>query len=345
MSMQAAPHLVRRLSWAEADLVEGTEALIWPALSEDGGEGVPADSTDAVKAVLSWVRPQVLRFETSSPEPLPGLLLVSTLSVAGPAHFVVRKTYQIGTMAACEPPREVNIFERRDLFRVPVAARVQVEAATGTWSLSSMDCSLGGLRVCPPANLVVGTEVEVKVELHGGHAVTLPAVVRHSRLYLPPGTKRKPGATEEEGCDGCPSIVGLQFLQVPGDAERRLSEFVSRHQRRLMPRVEARLPMEYCPEQRAYYLESFAREASPGDLVFETRKPHLPGERMKVRIRLGRRDFEFGSCVVASTSSEREEGRISHFVKASLDEGADVVESQFRKAVRELAIEMVSSRR
>lgn len=345
MSMQVAPHLVRRLSWADADLVEGTEALLWPATSEDVGDDVPTDSTDAVRAVLSWVRPQILRFEMSSPQPLPGLLLVSTLSVAGPAHFVVRKTYQIGTTVACEPPREINIFERRDLFRVPVAARVTVEAATGTWSLSSMDCSLGGMRVCPPAKLVVGTEVEVRVELHGGHTVTLPAVVRHSRLYLTPGASLKAGATEEGGCDGCPSIVGLQFLQVPGDAERRLADFVSRHQRRLMPRVEARLPLEYCPEQRAYYLETFANEVSPGDLVFETRKPHMPGERMKVRIRLGRRDFEFGSCVVACHSSPRDEGGLSHFVKASLEEGGEAAESQFRKAVRELAIEKVSSRR
>ena len=343
MSMQVAPRLVRRLSWAEADLVEGTEAWLWPARAEDSGEGPPADTSSAVRAVLSWVRPQILRFETSTPQPLPALLLVSTLSVAGPAHFVVRKTYQIGTTAACEPPRQLNIVERRDLFRVSVAAPVKVEAATGTWSLFSMDCSLGGMRVCPPANLRVGTEVAVQVELHAGHVVNLPAVVRHSRLYLTPGAKAGP-ATEEDGCAGCPSIVGLQFLEVPGDVERRLSDFVSRHQRRLMPRVEARLPMEYCPEQRAYYLETFAREASPGDLVFETRKPHLPGERMKVRIRLGRRDFVFGCCVVASHSSPRDEGGLTHVVKASLDDGGDTVEAQFRKAVRELAIEKVSSR-
>lgn len=348
MSMQTAPRLVRRLKWADADLVEGTEAMLWPASSAEDAEAPPPDSADAVHGVLSWARPKVLRFETTTPEPLPDLLLVSTLSVDGPAMFVVRKTYQIGPTAACEPPREIHIVERRDLFRVPVAAKVTLAAASRTWELSSLDCSLGGMRVCPPANLAVGSQVEVKVELHNGHVLNLVAEVRHSHLFQPLGAAAakapRLGPARVDSCDACPTIVGLQFLSVPAESERRLGEFVSRHQRRLMPRTRARLPMEYCPEQRAYYLETFASEISPGDLVFETRKAHVPGERMKVRARLGRRDYEFGSYVVASHSFARDEGGTGHCVRVSLDEGSDAQESLFRKAVRDLAIERMGSR-
>src|SRR5579875_3864685 len=113
MSMQSASRLVRTLPWAQADLVEGTEAFLWPAASPQDAEEPPPDTATAVRAVLSWARPKVLRFETASPEPLPTLLLVSTFSVEGPALFVVTKTYQIGSTAACEPPRRVYIVERR----------------------------------------------------------------------------------------------------------------------------------------------------------------------------------------------------------------------------------------
>ncbi|HXR22688.1 MAG TPA: hypothetical protein VN786_09040, partial [Acidimicrobiales bacterium] len=61
---QTAPRLARRLAWADADLVEGTEALLWPAsgLADGEAEELP-DRSEASRAVLSWVRPKVLRFE------------------------------------------------------------------------------------------------------------------------------------------------------------------------------------------------------------------------------------------------------------------------------------------
>jgi hypothetical protein len=61
-------------------------------------------------------------------------------------------------------------------------------------------------------------------------------------------------------------------------------------------------------------------------------------------MRLGRQDYSFDARVVGC----RKKGDASdtvHLVTASLADAADAVEAQFRRAVRELAIEQVNTRR
>lgn len=349
MSSQMAPRLARKLAWANADLVEGTEALLWPAPSDASAdaEELP-DPLGACRAVLSWVRPKVLRFEIEAPpQAMPELLLVSTLALGGPAQFVARKSYQISTTVACDPPRYITILERRDVFRVPVATPVTIDSPFGSWSLYSMDCSIGGLRICPPKPLEVGAEVEVKLELGPGRAVTLPAVVRHCRPYVRQGP-RPIGPDKgrlDAGRDGCPSVAGLQFLRVPSDAQRQLSQFVGRHQRRLMPRVQAVVPVEYRSRGTRYFLEAFAKELSPGDAVLQARQPHWLGERLELKLRLSRQNFKFDACMVACETTMDDDGTARHIAKASFDEPGALVEAQFRRAVRELAIEKFLSGR
>jgi c-di-GMP-binding flagellar brake protein YcgR len=346
---QTAPRLARKLAWADADLVEGTEALLWPASSEAAAEAEELpDRSEACRAVLSWVRPKVLRFEMEPPpRALPEMLLVSTLAVGGPAQFVVRKTYQISATVACEPPPNITIVERRDLFRIPVAARVTVESASGSWSLYSVDCSVGGIRICPPNPIEVGAEVEVKVELGAGNELILPAVVRHCRPYPPDARANLVVAHGrfDADPDGSPSVAGLEFVRVPSDAERHLSQFVGRHQRRLMPRVQAVVPLEYRSHSDRRFLEGFATELSPGDLVLMARQPHLPGERLELKLRLSRQHFAFDASAVSCETTVEDDGKtVRHFVKVSFDDADAAVEAKFRKAVRELSIDRFSRR-
>jgi c-di-GMP-binding flagellar brake protein YcgR len=346
---QTAPRLARTLTWEDADLVEGTEALLWPATSEaDGDAEELPDRSEACRAVLSWVRPKVLRFEIEAPpRALAELLLVSTVAVGGPAQFVVRKTYQISTTVACDPPANITIVERRDLFRIPVAARVTVESASGSWVLYSVDCSVGGIRICPPNPIEVGAEVEVKVDLGAGYEVVLPAVVRHCRPYPPEALSPLVSATSSLGADreSYPSVAGLQFVRVPSDAERHLSQFVGRHQRRLMPRVQAVVPLEYRSHGDRRFLEAYSNELSPGDLVLMARQAHLPGERLELRLRLSRQEFAFHASAVSCETTVEDEGKtVRHLVKVSFDDADAAVEGQFRKAVRELSLERFSSR-
>lgn len=353
MSIEPASRLARRLPWEQADLVEGTEALLWPAGDERAAdrEELPEPSA-AVHAVLSWVRPKVLRFETPSPEPLAELLLVSTQAVDGPAQFVVRKSYQLGNTAVCDPPRRIQIVDRRDLFRVPVAVAATVGSAGETWSCFTLDCSVGGVRICPADTLTVGTEVEVTLELDVGATVVLPGVVRHCHPIVV--AKASPaGGGGANGTHGGaangrtpgPFAAGLQFLEVPAEVERQLSQFVGRHQRRLMPRVRAMVPLEYCSHGRQRYIEAFATEMSPGDVVLALYEHHVPGDRMEVRFRLGRKDYHFKACTVACHQTGGEDGEpLRYIARACLDLAADAVEAEFRNSLRDMAVDGVSRR-
>ncbi len=332
--------LVRKQAWTEAHLVEGTEALLWPAedVSAAGPTELP-DVSEAVRAILSWVRPKVLRFQmTVPPQGLPDLILVSTRAVSGPARFVAHKSYQISTYVVCDPPDEVHIVERRDLFRVPVATRVTVAAAGGQWDLFSMDFSPAGLRVCPPEPLEVGTEVDLTIELGPGQVITVPAVVRHSQPYGEPGDAT--GRRRPDDHDGCPSQVGFQFLNLPGRVERQLAQFVAHHQRRLMPRVKTLLTVEYRCQSRRQFVEALGNEVSPGDLVFVAHEDHLPGDRLELKVRLGPRNYSFEAHAVScKTTVAGGDNRVRRLVVASLDECGDGAEVQFRAAVRDLALE------
>jgi c-di-GMP-binding flagellar brake protein YcgR len=307
--------------------VEGTEALIWRAEDEAAAEAdeLP-DPSEAIPAVLSWVRPRVLRFALAPPPlPVPELVLVSTLAVRGPARFVAERAYQVGTTVVCAPPAELFIFERRDLFRLPVATHVSIETPQGTMSTYSMDCSLGGLRVCVPGSLEVGTQVKVNVDLGSHESVVVRAAVRHCRPL------------EEH------AIAGLQFLDLRPDVERRLSNFVGHHQRRLLPRVHAVVPVEYCPQNGRRFREGVASELSPGDVIFVAREAHLPGERMALQLRVSGKLYTFGASVVSSEDTvDDDEMSQRHLVRASLDDMSEMDQAQFRKAVRELALDRVS---
>jgi hypothetical protein len=350
--------VVRSVGWDETDLVEGTEALLWAGGPREGTGPEELPGPDelpepdlAVRAVLSWARPRVLRFETATPEPLPELLLVSTLAVSGPARFVVRKNYQVGNTAVCDPPERVHIVERRDLFRVAAATEVLVRAQAQEWKARSVDCSLGGMRLFVPCTLEVGQPVEVAPVLLRGEQVGIGSVVRHCQPYLAvpaPGIAASPrptpprpvGTQASQARPG--AIVGLQFVSVSGETERLLTQFVGYHQRRLMPRVHAVTSLEYKSHGRAF-VEAFGTDLSPGDLLYKAYEAHVPGERVDLRIRVGRKTFDFAAFVLSSEPGQEEEGvPRRHLVRVALQESSEAGEAQFRKAVRELAIERVA---
>jgi c-di-GMP-binding flagellar brake protein YcgR len=186
------------------------------------------------------------------------------------------------------------------------------------------------------------------VQLSAGNEIILPAVVRHCRPYPPDARSTLIVAHGRFDADrnSSPSVAGLQFMRVPSEAERHLSQFVGRHQRRLMPRVQAVVLLEYRSHGDRRFLEAFANELSPGDLVLMARQPHLPGERLELKLGLSRQHFAFDASAVSCETTVEDDGRtVRHFVKVSFDDADAAVEAKFRKAVRELPIDRFSSRR
>jgi hypothetical protein len=329
--------VARKLTWDPDELVEGTEVLLWTTEDPDAAEAdaLPDPST-ALRGVISSVRQRVMRFQLSSEEALGDLVLVGTVAVGGPTQFVVRRSNQAGRMLVCDPPQEIRVFERREQFRVPVATVVVIASPAGTWSLSTTDCSVGGFGTCLPEPIEVGTEVQVRLSLDGGIAVTVPAVARYCRPARSPSGGAA-AATSPPARAAC--LAGFQFGMVHAEVERRLSQFVGRHQRRLMPRVQAGLLVEYRSHGRAYFIEALATELSPGDVVIAVRESHVPGDHLDLKFRVGRQTFEFSARAVACYNSDDSGATVAHVVRASFGDASDVVETQFRKAVRDLAIE------
>lgn len=318
----------RRVAWEEASLVEGTEAVLWPASREEDAAGDPLPETsEGVAAVLSWVTPKVLRFETASPEPLPELLLVSTLAVGGPARLVVRKTYQVGNTAVYDPPTAIYLVERRELFRVVVAVPVSVWVGTKECSVHSLDCSSGGVRLYLPAPLDVGHEAVLALEI--GESTPLRAV----------GTARHCKKLTDELW-----VAGFEFASLPPGGGRQLSHFLALQERRLMPRVSSLALVEYRSHGRNGFREGLANELSPGALVLGLYEAHVPGDAIEVSLRLRRRSFTFPGRVVASAAVvDDSQTPVRHKVTVCLDPQDRAAEDEFRKAVRDLALEKLAS--
>jgi len=322
------PPAVRRAAWGEAGLVEGTEAVLWEAESEADARDKPLPAASlGFTAVLSWVRAKVLRFETASPEPLPELLLVSTVAVGGPARFVARKSYQVGNTAVCEPPGEMYLVERRDLFRVAVSAPVSVWAASRTCSAFSLDCSPGGVRSYLPWPVEVGEEALVELDLGQNGQLRAVATVRHC-----------------VGSEGDLWLAGFQFTSLPPTGRRQLGHFLAVQERRLMPRVRALTLVEYRSHARKGFAEALVSELSPGALTLVVYEPHLPGDAVEVHVRLKKNDFAFtGRVVACSPVAEPGETPVRYNVRVCLDWAGGPAEEQFRAAVRELAVEKLAS--
>ena len=331
MTNEDLPFVARRVDWVDAGLVEGTEVLLWPATSEaDAATGALPAAAEALAAVLSWVRPKAVRFETASPGPLPELLLASTLVVGGPARFVVRKCYQIGSTVVCEPPREIYLVERRELYRVLVAAPVSVWAEQGSCSAHSLDCSAGGVRVYLPWPVSKAAEAVVELELSPGEKLRAVAAARHCSRHL----------------DG-PWVAGFEFVSLPPAGRRQLGQFLARQERRLMPRVKSLTLVECRSHGRATFTEGLASELSPGAVVLDLYEAHAPGDAMEVKLRLRRQSFGFSGRVVACTAvADGSHKPVRHRVTVCLEAPeapGDPQEEQVREALRDLALENLAS--
>ena len=205
--------------------------MLWRAPSEEAAntEEMP-DPSEGLVAVVSWVRPKVLRFALRPPpQPVPDLVLVSTLAVTGPARFVAHRSYQIGNTVVCVPPEELYIYERRDPSGCPWPCTSQSSPRRGPGAPTRWTAP--GRRTCVRTRLArSGHEVKLNVQLGTDEAVALQAVVRHCRPF------------EEH------AIAGLQFIELcrsraaPGAVRGEPSAPP-------LPRVHAVVPVEYRSEK------------------------------------------------------------------------------------------------
>lgn len=98
-------------------LSAGTRVYLSAAAGDDGREWLAV-------VVLSHEDDLVLRLEGASPEEdLPDQLWAVAVTSYGPARFRTRVLERADATLSCLAPRELDLAERREFFRVPVAFR------------------------------------------------------------------------------------------------------------------------------------------------------------------------------------------------------------------------------
>lgn len=328
MSDGAVPPIVRRVAWEGVGLVEGTESVLWPARSEDDvSDGRLPPASEGSPAVLSMVRATELRFETASTQPFPDLLLVSTLAVGGPAHFVVRKSHQVGAAVACDPPSDVYLVERREQFRVTVAAPLFMLVGPNNFSAHTLDCSAAGVRSYLPLPVEVGDEALLDLDLGEGERLRLIAAARHCFRF-----------------DEATWVAGFEFTSVPPSGRRQISHFLALQERRLIPRVRALTLVEYRSDGQEGFYGALASELSPGDVTVALYEARPPGNGVELRVRLHRQDFVFtGRVVACNPVVEAGQMTVRYNLRVCLDAAPGAVEDQWRKALRQLALQKQAS--
>ncbi len=111
---------------------------------------------------------------------------------------------------------------RRQSPRVSLTAEVDLSSETNFFSGFSTDIASGGLFIATLATLPIGTTVHVKFTLPSGTEINTGGEVRWIRVFDERAPAVLPG-------------VGIQFIDLPADAQASIEAFISQRDPMFFP--------------------------------------------------------------------------------------------------------------
>jgi hypothetical protein len=256
---------------------------------------------------------------------LPDELWAVAVTSYGPARFPTRVLERAGATLSCFVPPDLELAERREFFRVPVAFPLTLSGEFNKFRTISLDLGPGGLQAHLPdrvETLDSGVLLDVAIDVGEVQPLSSPGITAYTRT------------TELS------KAVGVKFVRMDPVFVSRLTRILGQCQRRLLPRVELEMAALYAAPGALEPLSAATLTAvSPGVLtLIAPDKIPLAG-RVHLNVTLDHREFELQGTAV------RIEPAIgaSYRLEVALDDVDNASESRFRIAVRNLAEESTTA--
>ena len=214
-------------------------------------------------------------------------------------------------------------WNRRELFRVPVALPVEVDVDHDSTLMrtTTLDIGHGGIRVLLPEPTDRDQAVRLSLHLSDDEVISAAATVRH----------------RERGDNGY--ATGLAFDALTSSDSRALSQAMGKHQRRMGPQVQTDTLVHWTTTSSSRLRPGTAVAMSPGAVAVHTKESLQLGDHLSLSVRAAH-NICLGATVVDLYPEEERS-----WVLLALDVLDRAGENQLRSALQELEDEEYWSER
>ena len=301
-------------------LPTGTPVYLSAAIGDDGREWLAV-------VVLQREDDVVLRLEGGSQEEaLPDELWAVAVTSYGPARFRTRVLERADATVSCLAPRAIELAERREFFRVPVALPLTLSSEFfNKFRTTSLDLGPGGLHAHLPDRVEAlnsGVLLDVAIDVGEVRPLSTPGITAY-------------GQTTELS-----RSVGVKFVRMEPAFVNRLTRMLGQCQRRLLPRVELETEALYRGFGESDPSGAATLTAvSPGVLTLNVPDKIPLTRRVQVNLTLDHQEFDVQGTAVRIEPATGG----SYRLEVALDEVDPPSESRFRIAVRNLGEESTTA--